>query len=87
MSGNNPALDCRTGSVSQIRRCKVHDLPGEKKHRHAKCQGHRTAFCDTQASHLHKYRVYMITIVTSHGDIGVELFEETGPISSENFTP
>ena len=27
----------------------------------------------------------MITIVTSHGDIVVELFEETAPISSENF--
>jgi len=27
----------------------------------------------------------MITIVTSHGDIAVELFEETAPISSENF--
>lgn len=27
----------------------------------------------------------MITIVTSHGDIGVELFEETAPVSCENF--
>jgi cyclophilin family peptidyl-prolyl cis-trans isomerase len=27
----------------------------------------------------------MITIVTSHGDIAIELFEETAPISSENF--
>lgn len=27
----------------------------------------------------------MITIVTSHGDISVELFEETAPISSANF--
>ncbi len=27
----------------------------------------------------------MITIVTSHGDIVVELFEEAAPISSENF--
>ena len=27
----------------------------------------------------------MITIVTNHGDIVVELFEETAPISSENF--
>ena len=27
----------------------------------------------------------MITIVTSHGDIVVELFEKTAPISSENF--
>lgn len=27
----------------------------------------------------------MITIVTSHGDIVVELFEETAPISCENF--
>ena len=27
----------------------------------------------------------MITIKTSHGDIGVELFEETAPISCENF--
>jgi len=27
----------------------------------------------------------MITIVTSHGDIAVELFEETAPISAENF--
>ena len=27
----------------------------------------------------------MITIVTSHGDIVVELFEESAPISSENF--
>ncbi len=27
----------------------------------------------------------MITIVTSHGDIIVELFEESAPISSENF--
>jgi len=27
----------------------------------------------------------MITIVTSHGDIAVELFEETAPISSANF--
>ena len=27
----------------------------------------------------------MITIVTSHGDIVVELFEESAPLSSENF--
>lgn len=27
----------------------------------------------------------MITIKTNHGDIGVELFEETAPISCENF--
>ena len=27
----------------------------------------------------------MITIKTNHGDIAVELFEETAPISSENF--
>ena len=27
----------------------------------------------------------MITIVTSHGDIVIELFEETAPLSSENF--
>jgi cyclophilin family peptidyl-prolyl cis-trans isomerase len=27
----------------------------------------------------------MITIVTSHGDIGVELFEDAAPISSANF--
>ncbi|MGI9272223.1 MAG: peptidylprolyl isomerase [Woeseiaceae bacterium] len=27
----------------------------------------------------------MITIKTNHGDISVELFEETAPISSENF--
>ena len=27
----------------------------------------------------------MITIVTTHGDIVIELFEETAPISSENF--
>ena len=27
----------------------------------------------------------MITISTSHGDIAVELYEETAPISSENF--
>lgn len=27
----------------------------------------------------------MITIVTNHGDIVVELFEETAPISTENF--
>jgi cyclophilin family peptidyl-prolyl cis-trans isomerase len=27
----------------------------------------------------------MITIVTNHGDISVELFEETAPISSANF--
>ena len=27
----------------------------------------------------------MITIKTSHGDIGVELFEETAPLSCENF--
>ncbi len=27
----------------------------------------------------------MITIVTNHGDITIELFEETAPISSENF--
>ena len=27
----------------------------------------------------------MITIATSHGDISVELFEETAPISCENF--
>ena len=27
----------------------------------------------------------MITIVTTHGDIAIELFEETAPISSENF--
>ncbi len=27
----------------------------------------------------------MITIVTSHGDIVIELFEETAPISAENF--
>ena len=27
----------------------------------------------------------MITIKTSHGDIGVELFDETAPISAENF--
>ena len=27
----------------------------------------------------------MITITTSHGDIKIELFEETAPISSENF--
>ena len=27
----------------------------------------------------------MITIVTNHGDIVVELFEEAAPISSENF--
>ena len=27
----------------------------------------------------------MITIVTNHGDIAIELFEETAPISSENF--
>lgn len=28
---------------------------------------------------------YMITIVTSHGEITIELFEETAPISCENF--
>ena len=28
----------------------------------------------------------MITIVTSHGDIVIELFDESAPISSENFT-
>ncbi len=28
----------------------------------------------------------MITIVTSHGDIVIELFDEAAPISSENFT-
>ena len=28
----------------------------------------------------------MITIVTSHGDIIIELFDESAPISSENFT-
>jgi peptidyl-prolyl cis-trans isomerase A (cyclophilin A) len=27
----------------------------------------------------------MITIVTTHGDIAIELFEETAPISCENF--
>jgi len=27
----------------------------------------------------------MITLVTNHGDIVVELFEETAPVSSENF--
>jgi len=27
----------------------------------------------------------MITIVTTHGDIVIELFEETAPVSSENF--
>lgn len=27
----------------------------------------------------------MITIVTTHGDIAIELFEENAPISSENF--
>ena len=27
----------------------------------------------------------MITIKTSHGEIAVELFEETAPISCENF--
>lgn len=27
----------------------------------------------------------MITLVTNHGDIVIELFEETAPISSENF--
>ena len=27
----------------------------------------------------------MITITTSHGDIVIELFEETAPISCENF--
>lgn len=27
----------------------------------------------------------MITIKTNHGDIGIELFEETAPISCENF--
>lgn len=27
----------------------------------------------------------MITIVTTHGDIAIELFEESAPISSENF--
>ena len=29
----------------------------------------------------------MITIVTSHGDISIELFEEAAPISSANFRP
>jgi peptidyl-prolyl cis-trans isomerase A (cyclophilin A)/peptidyl-prolyl cis-trans isomerase B (cyclophilin B) len=38
-----------------------------------------------QAARLIDEREIMITIVTSHGKIVVELFEETAPLSCENF--